>query len=255
MNLRLIIELAKRDITEKYSGSALGSTWNFIHPLVEILIYTLIFSNIMGAQLPNSSSTYGYTVYLVSGIMPWNAFSSTVLRTSSAYIDKKDIITKVKVELSSFPLYIAISESITFCVTVSIFLIFLSIVGFELNSMLFFIPILYFVQQMFAYALGFFFGIFTVFLRDLREMVRIVFQIWFWLTPIVYVYDILPDFVKNILVYNPAYIFIQSYQNIFVYDQMPNLESLFYLFILSCILLLFTNIIFKKLEKDVRDFI
>lgn len=255
MNLGLILELAKRDITEKYSGSTLGALWNFIYPLVDIFIFTVIFANLMGSRLPGSSSVYAYGFYLTSGVIAWNAFSNTVLRTATVFLDKKHIITKVKVDLSSFPLYIAISESITFVVTMGVFLFLLLISGYGVKPVILFVPLIYLVQQLFAYSLGFFIGIFVVFIRDLKEIVRIVLQFWFWFTPIVYIYDILPEFVKKIMMYNPAFTFIHAYHSVFIYEQIPDLEAILYLFLLSFAILLCAGFTFKKLEKDVRDFI
>jgi lipopolysaccharide transport system permease protein len=255
LNLSLIFELAKRDITEKYSGSTLGVLWNFIYPLVDIFIFTVIFSNLMGSRLPGSSSAYSYGFYLTSGVIPWNAFSNTVSRTATAFLDKKHIISKVKVDLSSFSLYIAISESITFVVTMGIFLFLLLISGYGMKPLILFVPLIYLVQQIFAYSLGFFIGIFVVFIRDLKEIIRIILQFWFWFTPIVYVYDILPEFVKKLMIYNPAFSFIQAYHSVFIYKENPNFESILYLFLLSLVILMCAGIIFKKLEKDIRDFI
>lgn len=255
MNLSLIFELAKRDLTEHYSGSSLGAMWNFIYPLVNILIYMMIFSKIMSARLPSSSSTYGYGIYLVAGIVPWTAFSNTITRTSTVFLEKKHIITKIRVNLNTFPLYIILSESIIFAMTISIFVGFLLVSGQTISPLIIFVPLIYIIQQFFAYSLGFLIAMFVVFLRDLKEIVAIVIQIWFWFTPIVYVYDILPDFVKSIMIFNPAFIFIQGYQNIFVYNQMPNLNYLLYLLVSSIIIIISANLIFKKLEKDIRDFI
>ena len=255
MNLSLILELAKRDITEKYSGSTLGVLWNFIYPLVDIFIFTIIFSNLMGSRLPGSSLAYSYGFYLTSGVIPWNAFSNTVSRTATAFLDKKHIISKVKVDLSSFSLYIAVSESITFAVTMGVFLSLLLISGYGVKPVILLVPLIYLAQQFFAYSLGFIIGIFVVFIRDLREIVRIILQFWFWFTPVVYVFDILPDFIKRLMIYNPAFSFIHAYHSIFIYKQIPNLEYILFLFLLSFVILLCASIIFKKLEKDIRDFI
>jgi lipopolysaccharide transport system permease protein len=136
-----------------------------------------------------------------------------------------------------------------------VFLFILLISGYGVKPLILFVPLIYLVQQIFAYSLGFSIGIFVVFVRDLKEIVRIVLQFWFWFTPIVYVYDILPDFVKELMVYNPAFSFINAYHSVFIYKQSPNLEHLMYLFLLSLVILLFASTAFKKLEKDIRDFI
>ena len=106
MNFSLIFELAKRDFIERYSGSALGFVWSFIYPLINILIYMIIFGNLMGARLPGMSSVWGYGVYLISGLVPWMAFANTVTRSSTVFLDKKNIISKIHVDLPTLPLFI-----------------------------------------------------------------------------------------------------------------------------------------------------
>lgn len=255
MNLKLLTELTKRDFTERYSGSIIGVGWGFIAPLVNILIYTLIFSQIMSARLPGISSEYSYSIYLVSGLIPWLAFSSTVSRISTVFLDKKHIISKINLSLLRLPLFIVLSESITFIITMSFFFIFLMATGSELSYALLFLPFLYAIQQLFAFALGFILAQLMVFIRDIKEFTTIMMQLWFWLTPIVYVISIVPDSLSQILLYNPAYHFINIWQTIFVYQTIPNLTGLITLTLFAHALLLIAFIMYRVLEKDIRDFL
>ena len=255
MNFGLILELAKRDFTERYSGSALGFLWSFVYPLINILIYMIIFGSLMGARLPGMSSVWGYGVYLIAGLVPWTAFANTVTRASTVFLDKKNIIAKIQVDLPTLPLFIVISESVTFVVTLAIFLVILLITGISLSWYLVLIPFLYLIQQVFAYALGFFLAMFVVFLRDLKEVVAIGFQIWFWFTPIVYVFDILPALAQQILIWNPMLSVVSAYHDIFVFQRMPSFFYLTIVFIGSVVLIVIDYGIYKKLEKDIRDFI
>jgi lipopolysaccharide transport system permease protein len=251
----MIVDFAKRDFTERYSGSVLGFAWSFIYPLINILIYMIIFGNLMGARLPGMTSMWGYGIYLIAGIVPWTAFANTVTRSSTVFLDKKNIITKIHLDLPTLPLFIVISETITFFVTLSIFLGILFITGISFTPYLAFIPVIYLIQQIFAYALGLLLAMFVVFLRDLREVVTIGFQIWFWFTPIVYVFEILPPLAQKILFWNPALAFISAYHDIFILEKMPSFLYLFLVLIMSILLIAMDYVIFKKLEKDIRDFL
>jgi lipopolysaccharide transport system permease protein len=255
VNFNLIVDLAKRDFTERYSGSALGFVWSFIYPLINILIYMIIFGNLMGARLPGMSSMWGYGIYLIAGLVPWTAFANTVTRSSTVFLDKKNIIAKIHIDLPTLPLFIVLSETITFVVTLVMFLGILFITGFPFSHYLLFIPVIYLIQQLFAYSLGFFLAMIVVFLRDIREVVTIGFQIWFWFTPIVYVFEILPTLAQHILFWNPALAFISAYHDIFILQKMPSFLYLSLVLIMSCILIVLDYVIFKKLEKDIRDFI
>jgi lipopolysaccharide transport system permease protein len=254
-NFGLILELAKRDFIERYSGSALGFTWSFIYPLINIFIYMVIFGSLMGARLSGNTSIWGYGVYLVAGLVPWTAFANTVTRSSTVFLDKKNIIAKIHVDLPTLPLFIVISETITFIVTFVIFFLILLVARVPLSWYLLLIPVIYLIQQVFAYALGFFLAMFVVFLRDLKEVVTIAFLIWFWFTPIVYVFNILPAFVQNILIWNPMTAVVSAYHDIFVYQRMPGFLYLSLALIGSIVLIVLDYAIFKKLEKDIRDFI
>ena len=169
MNLSLLIELTKRDFTERYSGSVLGVFWTFLWPLVYIFVYIVIFSQIMGARLQGSSSTYSYGIYLVAGILPWTAFANTVSRSATVLVDKKHIISKIRVNLTSLPLYVVMSESITFLITLTIYVLFLIVTNAPVHKTVFLLPAVYLVQQIFAFSLGFLISIFHVFVRDLKD--------------------------------------------------------------------------------------
>jgi lipopolysaccharide transport system permease protein len=255
MNFGLILELTKRDFIERYSGSSLGFIWSFIYPLISILIYMVVFGNLMGARLPDTSSVWGYVIYLISVLIPWTAFTNTVTRSSTVFLDKKHLISKIRIDLPSLPVFIVLSETITFCVTFIIFLGIQFITGFQFSPLLLFIPVIYLIHQIFAYALGFFLAMLVVFLRDLKEVVNICFQIWFWFTPIVYVYEILPLPVQGILIWNPMLSVISAYHDIFVYMRVPSFIFLMLVLAGSILLVILDYLIFKKLEKDIRDFI
>ncbi len=255
LNLPLILELTKRDFVERFAGSSLGAIWAFIWPLVNLLIYIVIFSQVMGARLPGQSNLYSYSIYLTAGLLPWTAFASTVSRSSQVFLEKKHLISKIRLSLPALLIFVSLAESITFIITMVFFFLFLLVSGFPLNPHLVLLPFIYLLQQILAFGLGLLLGTFMVFLRDLKEVVGILLQIWFWMTPIVYVRDILPEAVKPMMLYNPAYAFIESYQRVFVFQDTPHLGSLIVLTVLAHFVTFVAYFIFRKLEKDVRDFL
>ncbi|MBF0103265.1 MAG: ABC transporter permease [Desulfobacterales bacterium] len=254
-HLNLILELTKRDFSERFAGSVLGSLWAFIWPIVQLLIYIVIFGQIMGSRLPGSSNIYSYSIYVSAGLITWTAFANTISRCTSIFLDKKHIISKINLSLPDLLLYIILSESITFLITIGFFFVFLLITEYPLDQQLILFPFIYYLQQLFAFGFGLLAASLTVFLRDLKEIVGIILQFWFWFTPIVYVRDILPESVKKILVYNPACIIIEAYQDIFVFHRIPDMNALMILSILTHLLICFSYYVFQKLEKDIRDFI
>lgn len=255
INTSLIWDLTKRDFSERFAGSMLGAVWAFIWPLVNLFIYIVIFGQFMGGRLPGSSDIYAYSIYLSVGLIPWTSFSGSISRSTTVFLDKKDIISKINISLPSLLVFINLSETITFIITNCFLFVFMLIVGYDFSLRLLLFPFLYFLQQILAFALGLLSATLTVFIRDLKEVVGIILQLWFWFTPIVYVSDILPDFVKGILVFSPAFVITESYHRIFVFNDFPSVSSLLILTAIAHFFLFIAYALFRALEKDVRDFL
>jgi lipopolysaccharide transport system permease protein len=250
-----IIEMTRRDFAERFAGSVLGSAWAIIWPMVHLFIYIVIFGKIMGARLPGTSEMNAYGIYLAAGLIPWTAFATTINRCTSVFLEKKHIITKVNTSFSSLLVHVTLSETITYVITMMVFFTILGFQGYAFHSSLLLVPFLYYLQQLLALGLGLFAAVLNVFIRDVREITGVIVQLWFWFTPIVYVPDILPPVVQKLIACNPAYIIIQSYHKIFVFDAYPPFKALLLLTVITHSILFFSFLMLRSLEKDIRDFI
>ena len=122
MNFTLLWHFVRQDFSDRYSGSALGRGWLLVTPLLQILIFVTIFGGLIGPRLPGThTGSFGYGVYLVSGILPWTAFASTISRTTTVFLDKRAILSKVPVSLTLVALHVAIVEGITLICTLGMF--------------------------------------------------------------------------------------------------------------------------------------
>jgi lipopolysaccharide transport system permease protein len=222
-----------------------------------VVIYMLVFSQVMGARLAgaNQENSFSYGIYLIAGILPWMAFQNTILRSGSIFTEKKGIITKLPINLVVLPFTVLLSETFTFALTLVVYLMFLLVVGADFTWWMLCVPLFYLTHQAVAYGLGLWLATFNVFMRDIKEAFNILFQVWFWFTPIVYPIVILPDQFRNYLYFNPAVAKVDSYHSVFVYTQAPNFVALGITAAVGCALTLSGLWVFGKLEKDVRDFL
>ncbi len=254
--ISFLAELAKRDLSERFAGSILGTTWAFIWPAVQLFIYIVIFGRIIGSKLPGTNQIYSYGIYVAAGLIPWTSFCNVVSRSTGIFLEKKHIISKIRVSLHSFPLFIVLSEAVIFVFSMAVLIAVAFLTGLKIPlSKILFLPFLYYIQQIFAFSIGLFFATFTVFLRDIKEVVDIILQLWFWFTPIVYIETILPAWVKRFVHLNPMYVFISTYHRIFI---LPGAIDFFSLFVMNSIahFFFFLSVFFlKTFEKDVRDFL
>lgn len=207
----------------------------------------------MGARLSGVSTPYAYSLYLVPGLLLWTAFANTLGGMVGVYQAKAHIIRKIPVNLVLMPLYITLTEAINFTVAMLIFGFFCVAIGHNPGvAWLLLIPICL-STILLAYAVGLILAALSPFLPDLRPMTGIGLQLLFWLTPIVYVADILPSWVASLLDYHPIYWGIRQAQSIVLHDTMANLTQWLTQVILAIALLALASRTVKSLEKEIRD--
>lgn len=254
MNKNLILALARQDLVDRYSGSVLGALWATLLPLSFILIYILIFSQIMQAKLGGfEGDRYAYSVYLIGGILVWNAFSATMLRTATLFEEKRGLIKKVSLSLPHLPIAVVVGSSITFVISLAIFIVFLVLIGRPLSWSLLIIFPVFLTTQILAYGLGLLTAVFIPFFKDLKEFFPILVQIWFWFTPIVYPVSILSENLQNWLVLNPVAIPVSMVQNALLSGTCSSIWPLVYTAAGASFVVASALWLLHKLEKDIRD--
>lgn len=224
MNFALLWHFVRQDFADRYSGVALGRGWLLLTPMLQILIFVIIFGGLIGPRLPGTQTgTYGYGIYLVSGILPWTAFASTISRMTTVFYDKRAILSKIPLSLSLVAVHIAVVEGITLVCTLGLFTLLSLVLSVPLSAGLLALPLLIVCQQLMAFSLGLIGAILMVFLRDVREIVGVVTMLWFWMVPIVYTIDSVPHFMQAMQTFNPAWWFVREYHQIFVYGNVPDM--------------------------------
>ena len=243
--------MTRQDLTDRYAGSVMGPLWALFLPMVQVAIFIVVFGTLMGGRLPGSSSTTDYGIYLIAGILPWNAFATTLLRMTTVFMDKKLILSKVGLPLMVAAAPVALAEGVTLVIGLTLLTLFAAASG-RASAALLVVPLVIALQQLLAFALGCVLAAFTVFLRDISHMAGIVLQLWFWLTPIVYVPDILPAWAQPIARHNPAMIFVGPYHDVFLAGTVnsASILSLAGAALLACLL---AWRLVHRLERDIRD--
>lgn len=259
MNTALLRHFVRQDLVDRHAASALGAGWTLLLPLANILIFTLVFSQIMGMRLQALGmeylGAYSYSVYLVVGLLAWNCFATTVTRTTQVFQDKAALLTRVNMPLLSLPLYIVISETVIYVISMAIFAVFLVLIDFQWSGHWLWLPVLLVIQQLLAYGLGLLFAVLSVFLRDIKEAVSVLLQLWFWMTPIVYVISIIPAHFAPLFRWNPMYHMTAAFRDALILGQAPNLANLGILAAAAAVLLGAAVALGHHLERDIRDFI
>lgn len=243
----------KREFQVKYQNSMLGAAWNVINPLAMIIVYTVIFSQIMRARLVGVDGTFGYSIYLCSGILTWGLFSEIVSRNQSIFIDNSNLLKKINFPRLCLPLTVFFTALLNFSIIFGLFILFLIISGnFPGTVFLAMIPILL-IMVLFATGLGITLGVLNVFFRDIGQLFGLVLQFWFWGTPIIYPTDILPERIRTIIELNPMTSVIGACQSVLVRGEWPSWGSLLPVLFLGLIFCILGIHLYRKHSGEIVD--
>jgi len=254
-NLLLAFSFAKRDLYERYVGTGLGKFWFVLSPLVMIFIYSVIFSDFMKMKMNIVDNSYAYSIYLIPGLLAWTAFSNTIMRLNTSFFEKSSLIKKINVPMYTFQLAMVLSELFTFIISIILAVIFLLIINQPITLVFLWIIPLMLLQTIFAYGIGTIFSLFTPFFKDMKEIAPIIIQLWFWMTPIIYLSDMIKEKYPFLLKYNPFYYFVKQYQDIFLYSKTPELFYVIFVIVVPFISIAIAGTLYKKMVPTIKDII
>lgn len=231
-----VVGSVRREFQARYRNSMLGAAWMVLNPLAMIVVYTVIFSQLMHARLPNAGSQFAYGIYLCAGLLTWGLFTEIVSRMQTVFLENGNLIKKLSFPRICLPIITLLNASLNFAIIFGLFLGFLVVSG-NFPGWVFFamLPVLL-IQILFSVGLGIILGVLNVFFRDIGQLFGIVLQFWFWFTPIVYTVSTLPEKVQSLLKFNPMASLMLAYQGIFVSAAWPDWRSLLPVTLLSVVL-------------------
>lgn len=248
-----IVSSIKTEFKSRFSRSRFGGFWMILHPLALVLIYALILSEIMTAKLPEVTTSYAYPIYILSGMVGWTLFSEILGRSMGIFIDNGNLIKKMTFPKLTLPLITMGSAFVNFLILFSMMFVVFAFLGHIPYHAIYWIPLLVGITMALAIGIGLFFGTINVFIRDVGQVMSIVLQFWFWLTPIVYISSIIPEKYQDLLMLNPMTGITMGYQNVLLYDKAPDFSLLIYPSIFALIFLVLAMVIFKKASKEMSD--
>jgi ABC-type polysaccharide/polyol phosphate export permease len=242
----LIGMLVARDLKVRYKRSVLGMFWSLLNPLLQMGVYSFVFSTIMKV------GTEAYPLFLLSGLLPWTLFSTSVGMSAGCLIANASLIRKVSVPQAVYPLALVGSK----LVDLSLSLIPLTLMAFWFGrppsaSWIFLPPAILFMA-MFTAGVSFAISSLTVFFRDVKHLIDIFLQIWFYLTPIIYPYESLAridsPWVSIGLKANPATAIVRCFQVCIYEGRFPDAATVGLAAVVSFTALFFGLALFVRAE-------
>jgi lipopolysaccharide transport system permease protein len=242
-----------REFQARYRNTMLGAAWSVLNPLAMILVYTLVFAQVMHSKLPGTSAPYAYSIYLCAGIFLWGLFAEITARGQSMFVENANLLKKISFPRSCLPVIVLANALVNFAIVFGLFTVFLVVSGqFPGLPFLGLVPVLL-VLALFAIGLAMVLGVLNVFFRDVGQFFTIATQFWFWLTPVVYPATIIPASVRPWFGLNPLTPLIQSAQRVLVEGQWPEWERLLGPAVAAALLCLLGLRLFRRRAGEMAD--
>ena len=251
-NKKLLVDLAKNDFKSRYMGNYLGILWAFVQPMVMIGIFWFVFQ-VGFKSMPVDN--FPFILWLMAGMIPWFFFAESLQTGTQSILSNSFLVKKIVFRVSLLPIVQIISA-----LTIHIFFI-----GVMFGMFLFYgysptiywlqIPYYMFCTIILVLGISWMTSSIVVFFRDLGQIVGMVVQFGFWLTPIFWSMKILPERFHDIIQYNPAYYIVQGYRDSLIYNTWfwEKIDLSIQYWIITLLFFFGGAVVFRKLRPHFAD--
>lgn len=241
---QMIFSLVKKDLRGRYKGSVLGFLWTFINPLMQLIVYTFVFTVILPTDVDR------YYLHLFVALIPWIFFSSAITGGASSVVAQKDLIKKIYFPREVIPISYVTSCFVNMLLCFIIIFLVMFFTGSVWNfTAILCLPIVWIVEYLLALGMAMLSSAITVYFRDLEHILGIISMVWMYMTPVLYSIDLIPERLQSLYRLNPMTSIITAYRDILYYGQVPNLLTLSEAVFLGIGFLILGLFVFSKLKK------
>ncbi len=245
---QMIAGLVHREIRGRYKGSVLGFMWTFLNPLLQLGVYTLLFSVILKSDVPQ------YYIFLFVALVPWLFFSSCLSVGCNCILASGPMVTKIYFPREVLPISFVVSAFVNMLYCFIVVFAVLIFTGFGINPIaLLYLPIIFAVEFLLCLGVTLFFSALTVYVRDLAHILGILSMLLQFLTPVMYSIERIPLKLRPIFNLNPMAPIIQCYREILYYKQVPNISTLGLATLFGIVIVILGELIFSKLQKGFAE--
>ncbi len=244
----MVSSLVTRDLKGRYKGAVLGFLWTFINPLLQMMVYTLVFSIIMRNGIED------FYMFLFVALIPWMFFSSSLNGSTTCILSQKEMVNKIYFPREVLPISFVTSQFVNMLLSFIVVFIVMLIGGYTFNPRAFAcLPVVMIVEYILALGFAMVLSALTVFFRDLEYVISIATMLWQYLTPVIYSIDDVPEKYRTFFVLNPMTYVIVSYRDILYYARVPKLSNLIFAVVIGITTFCVGWIVFYNLQKHFAE--
>ena len=239
----MIFTSVYRELRGRYKGSVLGFLWMFINPLLQLLVYTMVFSVVLRAGIDK------YYLFLFVALIPWIFMATSVTGGSACVYGQAGLVTKIYFPRQVLPISFVTTcfVNMLLCFVVVLFVCGFSI-GLNLRVLPYLIPIML-IEYILALGIAFLVSGVTVYFRDLEHILAILVMAWQFLTPVMYPITMVPEHLLPIFNLNPMTPVVAAYRSILYYKTPPDFSTMASAVFWGVVFLLVGWFVFERLQR------
>lgn len=218
----LLRTLVYKEIRSRYKGSVLGFAWNFAIPLLQLLVFWVLFGIIVKVTPPGD---YPFAIFLFTGLLPWNFLANSLTGGAMSIVGNSNLVKKIYFPLQVLPLTPVLSQFISLLLGMVVLLVVVVAFGVGLSWYLLLLPVPFLIQLFFICGLAYLFACANVFFRDIEHILGIVVMAWMYVTPILYPITLVSGkaaWADTIVHLNPMTGIITACQNLVLDHRAPD---------------------------------
>ncbi len=245
---------AVADVRNRYAGTGLGVSWNVLHPLASIAIYSVVFTNLMRPTLDVDRGVLTYAFYLCSGFFPWIAFAECLQRGATSFVTNANYLKKLPLPEHVFVAQIAASSALTLGISFALLLVLALVVGWVPTPLWLLLPFPLFALVALGFAFGLLLGTLNVFFRDVAQWIAAWLPALMWTAPIVYPAQLVTEWLDpRFYALHPLVPAIWAVRDLFVFDRMPPLWAWAGMVAWPLAVVVVARLAVRRLRHEIRD--
>ena len=216
----IIWVLAMKELKVRYKRSVLGFVWALLHPLLMMVVLTIVFSAIMRIPVEH------YAVFLICTLFPWTFFSQSLAYSVESIVGNSGLLKSVHVPQLVLPLSAILANLINFLLSLFPLALLLLVLNHPFHGTWLYLPVPILALILFTLGCGFFFATLNVFFRDTTHIVQILLAAWFYLSPIIYSLDFVAPEYHVIFRLNPMLYILNGFRLAIYHGLVPSAASI-----------------------------
>lgn len=252
---RLLLEMARRDVSDRYAGQVLGAVWAAIHPVMTVAVFIFMFAVVFRLKVDSGLDIPGdHTLYMVSGLVPWLVTADVLGRSSTIVSNQASLVKQVVFPVEILPVKMVLASLPTFLIGFVGLALYGVVVGRASLAFLLY-PIAALPLYLFLLGIAFALSAVGVFLRDIREVVQMYTLIGMYVAPIFYFLDWVPEHIRPFIYLNPLTVFVESFHDAAYYGGIRNWIVWLIAMAAGCAAIWFGAMVFARLKPHFGSYL